>query len=111
VGLAVFTLRFAGFEIAGTSVGEEFLNLAINNHPDLILLDAKITMTNGSEAIKTLRAKPETKSFPVIFILEPGQENEVQKYLDKGGTDCIIKPIDPDQLTKAVFSSLKRTKK
>jgi DNA-binding response OmpR family regulator len=107
--LSIFTLRFAGYEVLGASNGEEAVNLAKMNHPDLILLDVRMPKMNGYEACKALKADPNTSSIPVIFLSARGQESEIQVGFNLGAVDYILKPIAPDKLTEKVKYHLPKT--
>jgi DNA-binding response OmpR family regulator len=107
----MFTLRFAGHEVLGASNGEEAVNQAKLNNPDLILMDVRMPKMSGYEACKALKADPGTSSIPVIFLSARGQEAEMQAGLDVGGIDYILKPIAPDQLAQKVKFYLQKAAK
>jgi DNA-binding response OmpR family regulator len=109
--LIIFALRFAGHDAMGAMNGEEVINLAKQNHPELILMDVRMPIMNGYEACKALKADASTASIPVIFLSARGQEADVQAGLKAGGDDYILKPISPDQLTEKVTLILKRAGK
>ena len=109
--LCIFTLRFAGHEVVGTSNGEEAIRQAKLNNPDLILLDIRMPTMNGYEACKVLKSDQNTSSIPVIFLSVRGQESEVQAGFDVGAVDYFIKPISPDQLTEKVKFHLQKVGK
>jgi len=109
--LSIFTLRFAGHEVLGASNGEEAINQAKVNNPDLILMDVRMPKMNGYDACKVLKSDPNTSSIPIIFFSARGQESEVQAGLNVGAVDYIHKPISPDQLTEKVKFHLQKAKK
>jgi DNA-binding response OmpR family regulator len=109
--LSIFTLRFAGHEVLGASSGEEAVNQAKLNTPDLILMDVRMPKMNGYEACKLLKTDQSTSSIPVIFLSARGQESEVQAGLSVGAVDYILKPIAPDELTETVKYHLKKVAK
>jgi CheY-like chemotaxis protein len=109
--LSIFTLRFAGHEVLGASNGEEAINQAKVNNPDLILMDVRMPKMNGYDACKVLKSDPNTSSIPVVFLSARAQESEVQAGLNVGAVDYILKPISPDQLTEKVKFHLQKAKK
>ena len=108
--LSIFTLRFAGHEVLGASNGEEAINQAKVNNPDLILMDVRMPKMNGYDACKVLKSDPNTSSIPVVFLSARAQESEVQAGLNVGAVDYILKPISPDQLTERVKFHLQKAK-
>ena len=100
--LVAFTLRFAGYEVFAASNGEEVVELAPRVNPDLILMDVRMPRMTGYEACKILKADPDLKDIPVVFLSAKGQENEIQQGLASGAEDYLLKPFAPDQLTSRV---------
>jgi CheY-like chemotaxis protein len=100
--LVAFTLRFAGHEVFSASNGEEAVELAPKVNPDLILMDVRMPRMTGYEACKILKANPDMKDIPVVFLSAKGQENEIQQGLASGAEDYLLKPFAPDQLTSRV---------
>jgi two-component system alkaline phosphatase synthesis response regulator PhoP len=104
--LIAFTLRFAGYEVFAASNGEEAVELAPRVNPDLILMDVRMPRMTGYEACKSLKADPDLKDIPVVFLSAKGQENEIQQGLAAGAEDYLLKPFAPDQLTARVKTIL-----
>lgn len=100
--LIAFTLRFAGHEVIATANGEEALQSALQEIPDLILLDVRMPRMSGYEACEQIKSNTSTQHIPVIFLSAKGQESEVQTGLKAGATEYILKPFSPDQLTERV---------
>jgi CheY-like chemotaxis protein len=104
--LVAFTLRFAGYEVVSGSNGEEAVELARQEHPDLIILDVRMPRMTGYDACKLIKSEPNLKDVPVIFLSAKGQEAEIQSGMDAGAEDYLLKPFAPDQLTDRVRSIL-----
>jgi CheY-like chemotaxis protein len=100
--LVAFTLRFAGHEVFAASNGEEALEMAPQVNPDLILMDVRMPRMTGYEACKAMKANPDLKDIPVVFLSAKGQENEIQQGLEAGAEKYLLKPFAPDQLTAQV---------
>lgn len=100
--LIAFTLRFAGHEVFAAANGEEAVEMAPKVNPDLILMDVRMPRMTGYEACKIMKANPDMKDIPVVFLSAKGQENEIQQGLDVGAEEYLLKPFAPDQLTKRV---------
>jgi CheY-like chemotaxis protein len=106
--LITFTLGFAGFEVVAAANGEEAVNLARQEFPDLILMDVRMPRMTGYEACALMKADAKLKDIPVIFLSAKGQDSEIQTGLQAGAADYLLKPFAPDQLTERIQSVLAR---
>ena len=100
--LITFTLRFAGHDVIATANGEEALQTALQEIPDLILLDVRMPRMSGYEACEQLKENTTTQHIPVVFLSAKGQESEVQAGLIAGAVEYILKPFSPDQLAERI---------
>jgi CheY-like chemotaxis protein len=107
--LVSFTLQYAGYDVISASNGEEALQLALKEKPDLILSDVRMPKMTGYEVCKRLKADPEMQHIPVVFLSAKGQEAEVQTGLAVGATDYLLKPFAPDQLMARVAEILAKS--
>jgi DNA-binding response OmpR family regulator len=106
--LVAFTLRFAGHEVFSASNGEEAVEMAPKVNPDLVLMDVRMPRMTGYEACKIMKASPDLKDIPVVFLSAKGQENEIQQGLEVGAEEYLLKPFAPDQLTARIKTILAR---
>ncbi|HUI88448.1 MAG TPA: response regulator transcription factor [Anaerolineales bacterium] len=104
--LVAFTLRFAGYEVVAANNGEEAVQMASREFPDLILMDVRMPRMTGYDACRAMKANPELKDIPVVFLSAKGQEAEIQTGLDAGAEEYLLKPFAPDQLTDRVRAIL-----
>ena len=104
--LVAFTLRFAGHEVFAASNGEEAVEMAPRVNPDLILMDVRMPRMTGYEACKAMKADPELKDIPIVFLSAKGQETEIQQGLEVGAEEYLLKPFAPDQLTAKIKTIL-----
>ena len=104
--LVAFTLRFAGYEVAAAANGEEAVAMASKENPDLILMDVRMPRMTGYDACRILKANPEMKDIPIVFLSAKGQESEIQTGLEVGAEEYLLKPFAPDQLTERVKAIL-----
>ena len=102
-----FTLRFAGFEVVLVVNGVEAVEKAVQEKPDLILLDVRMPKMTGYDACRRLKDNPDTSTIPIIFLSAKGQEGEIQEGLDLGALEYIVKPFAPDELTSRVEDVLR----
>ena len=74
--------------------GEKALRLALSESPpDLILLDIMMPGMDGYEVCKRLKANPETRNIPVVFVSAMNEVQDETKGLELGGVDYVTKPI------------------
>ncbi len=100
--LIAFTLRFAGHEVTAASNGEEAVQLAVQENPDLILLDVRMPRMTGYDACRAIKAKPDFVDTPVVFLSAKGQESEIETGMEAGAEEYMLKPFSPDELTSRV---------
>ncbi len=104
--LITFTLRFANYDVVAASNGEEAVTLARQEVPDLILMDVRMPRMTGYEACALIKAEPNLKDIPIIFLSAKGQDSEVQAGLQAGAVEYLLKPFAPDQLTARIQAIL-----
>ncbi|MFN2290833.1 MAG: response regulator transcription factor [Anaerolineae bacterium] len=107
-GLITFSLKYAGFAVIEALNGEEALDMAAAEEPDLILLDVRMPKLNGYEVCKILKSQEDTKGIPIVFISARGQEAEIKRGLELGAEEYILKPFAPDELYRRVQVILQR---
>lgn len=73
--------------------GEEALQLAVREIPDLILLDVIMKDMDGYQVCKVLKSDPLTKNIPIIFVSGLNEQNDEKKGLELGAIDYITKPF------------------
>jgi two-component system alkaline phosphatase synthesis response regulator PhoP len=100
--LVAFTLRFAGYEVVAAANGEEAVQLAPKENPDLILMDVRMPRMTGYDACRVLKANPDLKDIPVVFLSAKGQESEIATGLEVGAEEYLLKPFAPDQLAERI---------
>ena len=104
--LVAFTLRFAGYEVVTASNGEEAVQMAVKELPDMALMDVRMPRMTGYDACRAMKANPELKDIPVVFLSAKGQEGEIATGLEAGAEEYLLKPFAPDQLTERVRAIL-----
>ncbi len=106
--LVAFMLRFAGYEVLAASNGEEAVEAATRNIPDLVLMDVRMPRMTGYDACRIMKANPDLRDIPVVFLSAKGQESEIQSGLEAGAEEYLLKPFSPDELTNRVRSILSK---
>ncbi len=109
--LVTFTLRFAGYEVVAVGNGEEAVEAARKEMPDLILMDVRMPRMTGYEACAQMKADPQLKDIPVVFLSAKGQDSEIRTGLDVGAAEYLLKPFAPAELTQRVGELLAQYRK
>ena len=81
------------YEILFASNGQEALNVAYEQVPDMILLDVVMPDMDGYGVCTLLKADEKTRDIPVIFVTSMDQEDDESKGFGVGGIDYITKPL------------------
>lgn len=87
----VAKLKEAGYTVVPCNDGAEALDKAEDAHPDLIMLDMIMPKKNGFDVLLELKANPQLKDVPVIILSSLGQESDVERGLQIGAADYLIK--------------------
>ncbi len=90
-------------EMRSAYSGEEGIKIAMEFHPDLILLDVMMPKMDGIATLEAMKLIPTLSKIPVVFLTAKAQKSEVQDYFRYGIADVIIKPFDPNNLSKMVI--------
>lgn len=90
-GIYATKLELEGFEVASARDGEEGVKVALEEKPDLILLDVLMPKLDGFEVLKRLKSEETTKDIPVIMLTNLGQKEDVEKGISEGAVDYLIK--------------------
>jgi CheY-like chemotaxis protein len=99
-------VKLARWEVMAAGSGEEALQTAIAEQPDVILLDVSMPGMNGIETLQQLQSSPQTASIPVIFLTAKVQPVEQLQYKQLGVAGLIVKPFDPIQISKEISQLL-----
>ena len=106
--LVTFMLRFAGHEVLAATNGEDAVLTAFREAPDLVLLDVRMPRMTGYDACRMIRANPDLRNVPVIFLSAKGQESEVRAGMAAGAEEYLLKPFSPMDLANKVKIILAR---
>jgi len=90
-GIYATKLDLEGFQVVSAHDGEEGVKMAQKELPNLILLDVLMPKLDGFEALKRLKADPTTKDIPVIMLTNLGQKEDIEKGIEDGAVDYLIK--------------------
>ncbi|HET6742369.1 MAG TPA: response regulator transcription factor [Kribbella sp.] len=106
------TLRFAGFDVTSAATAGEAVTAAVEQPPDLVLLDVMLPDMDGFEVVRRLRELPSAlrnDPVPVLFLTaRDGQADKIQG-LSLGADDYVTKPFDLEELIARIHAILRRT--
>src|SRR5512138_1886673 len=101
------SLRFAGFDVRSATSGSSALNAALEQRPDLVVLDVMLPDVDGFDVIKRLRS--EGDRVPVVFLTARDGTDDKVRGLTLGGDDYVTKPFSLEELTARIRAVLRRT--
>ncbi len=103
-----FSFGAEGYEVITAADGEEAVNIARSEKPDIIVLDIMMPKMDGYEACKRIKADPQTQDIPVILLTAKGREVDRKLGAEAGADDYVVKPFSPGRLIERVEGFIKR---
>ena len=103
-------LRLDGYDVVYAADGEQALQIAYDQLPDLVLLDVMMPKVNGYEVCQRLRADTRTRNISIIMLTVKTLSADKVVGLTAGADDYMIKPFDPVELAARVKTALRRSK-
>jgi len=97
-------LELEGYEVLPASTGQEAIDKAKMEQPDLILMDIQLPGMDGWEATGILKKMPETSNIPIIALTAHAMEGDREKAFEFGCDSYISKPIN----TRTFVSEIKQ---
>ena len=94
------------YEVVEAANGGAAIAAAQAERPDLILLDIMMPEMDGFEVCRRLKASPETKGIPVVFLTALGEEKDVEQGLALGGDGYVVKPFNAVTLAAQISELL-----
>ena len=106
VEIIAFNLKKEGYQVIKAADGEEGVKMAMEENPDLILLDIMMPKMDGYEACKKIREK---KNTPIIMLTARAEELDKVLGLELGADDYVTKPFGVRELMARVKANLRKT--
>ena len=91
-----------GLEVVEAESGNEGINKAVQERPDVILLDMMMPVMDGSQTLMALQNNVGTRNIPVIFLTAKAMTSEIEKLKRMGAIGVLTKPFDPTMLANQV---------
>ncbi len=95
------------YDIITATDGEMGLAMAVEKHPDLILLDIMMPKMDGLEVCRRLKGDPSLPFMPIILVTAKSESKDVVAGLEAGGDEYLTKPVDHAALVARVKSMLR----
>lgn len=104
--LIVDVLSSFDYEVLQATDGEQGVELAKSEKPDLILMDLSLPRMDGWEATRQLKADPLIHQIPIIALTAHAMVGDKERALEAGCDDYLSKPIDLPELAKKLMQYL-----
>ncbi|RZA15866.1 MAG: response regulator [Proteobacteria bacterium] len=88
------------------SSGQQAIQLALANLPDVLLLDVMVPDIDGISVCRYLKAKPQFANIPIIFLTANANPKDISLAYDAGGADYVLKPFHARELRVRVETQL-----
>ncbi len=98
-----------GFQVLFAVDGEEGVNMAISERPDLILMDMNMPVLDGWEASRRIKAHPPTAAIPIVALTAHAMSGDREKTLAAGCDDYDTKPVEFDRLLGKITALLEKS--
>ena len=98
--------RIPGLQLITAALPSIGLRLAAEENLDLVLLDIQLPEMDGFEVLRRLRLLDATRAIPVVAVSANAMPADIEKGLSAGFEHYLPKPLDIDELTRAVEAAL-----
>jgi len=95
-------LKLTAYRLIEAHDGQAGVAMALEQRPDLVLMDIQLPKISGMDAIRRLRAEPTTAATPIIAITSFALSGDEQKAKDAGATAYLAKPYSPFDLLSLI---------
>lgn len=102
VEILTYNLEKENFIVYKAYSGEECIESAIKNNPEMIILDIRMPGMTGIEACRTLRMNSNFQTTPILFLTADSDEYTSMNAIDAGGSHFVTKPIKPSILVSII---------
>ena len=96
--LIEYNLKKEGFEVLKAENGEQGIEIARENKPDLVLMDIMMPVMDGYESMKKIRKMQRFKDLPIIALTAKAMKNDAEKCMNAGANEYLSKPLEAERL-------------
>jgi CheY-like chemotaxis protein len=108
--VVMMVLRPYGYTLLQAADGEQALEVAQKDHPDLIIMDIQLPKINGLEVTRRLRQNPAFQKTPIVAVTAYAMKGDEDKAIQAGCDGYLPKPINTRQLPGIVAEYLSRNR-
>ncbi|TXD46866.1 response regulator [Polaribacter sp. IC073] len=101
-------LLMEGYCVFQAENGKIGVDMALQEHPDLIISDILMPEFNGFEMFSKLQEHKKTRTIPLIFLSAKGEKEDIRSGMNLGAEDYLTKPININDLVNAVENKIKK---
>ncbi len=102
--LVTTLLKAKGFAVLEAEDGEQAYEMAVNNQPDLVLMDVQLPKEDGYSVTRRLRENPEMQSLKIVALTAHAMTQEAERAREAGCDSYLSKPIDTRSLAPDILS-------
>jgi CheY-like chemotaxis protein len=103
-------LEMAGHRVVEATDGEQAIAMALEKHPDLILMDLSLPKLDGLAATRRIRQRRDLRNVPILAVSAHDGPDSRAAALEAGCDDYVTKPIDFDHLKDVIKRHLPKKK-
>jgi len=103
-------LERRGFKVLLAVDGQQGVDMAAANMPDLVLMDMSLPIIDGWKATQLIKSAEKTAKIPVIALTAHAMAGDREKAIEAGCDDYDIKPVDLERLLTKIAAALDRAK-
>jgi DNA-binding response OmpR family regulator len=106
--LIEYVLRKFEYEILIANNGNEAVEIAMDERPDLIFLDVMMPEKNGIEVCREIKSNPDLRDTYIVMLTALGEESDIRKIFEAGADEYVAKPFSPSKISELVKKVLDR---
>jgi len=100
------TLRTKGYTLLKATDGEQALDTAVKEHPDLIIMDMQLPRMSGIDVTRRLRQMPEFNNTAIIALTAYAMKGDREKFIEAGCDAYLSKPVNTRELPEMIAKML-----
>ena len=110
-GLLARAVERAGYSVISATDGDEALDLALEHHPCLAIIDVMLAGRSGLDLVRDFRDMTATRAMPIILVSTFAKDADVRRGLQAGADRYLAKPFSPRELVRCIGELLGAARK
>ena len=102
LNLVTSALKTKGYQVISATDGEEALSKAVDEKPDLIVLDIILPKKNGFQVCRQLKTAPDTQDIKIVLLSSKSQDTDRFWGLKQGADEYVTKPFEDEDLLSQI---------